>query len=344
MNLGDLGERRILREIISRFSASSGDDCESVEVDSGSIVLTTDPVPPPAASVIGRDDDPYWAGWLLVTINASDVAASGADPIAFLAAAEFPADQSVSGFERFLAGVRDACAEEGYPYSGGNLRESKAFSATGVAAGWVPAGSKLRRTGASDGDLIVSVGQGGLFWRDALLVRSGHTVDKQGSRLYRPVSQGRAMRALRMRQMIRASMDVSDGLVPTLSELARVNGLTAVLHPRSLVVPGCEAIIGSQIDDPAKLWLGWGDWTVVVAVSKEQYREAEQIAADTRTPLVAIGHFERGPGELVIEVDGSRCAAGRLESERFVKDSWFTSGIDGYIELLKNYELKPVVS
>lgn len=71
----DLGERRILQTIIPRIVAGAGDDCASIELPMGQLVATTDPVPPPAAASIGKDDDPFWMGWLLVTINASDLAA-----------------------------------------------------------------------------------------------------------------------------------------------------------------------------------------------------------------------------------------------------------------------------
>ncbi len=339
MKLGDLGERRILREVIGKYSQSSGNDCESMDVDTGTVVFTTDPVPPPAAGVIGGDPDPYWAGWLLVTINASDVAASGADPLAFLVAAEFPASQSVVGFERFLAGVKDACDVEGFPYSGGNLRESKMFAATGIAAGWLPRSSQLGRKGGTPGDLIVSVGRGGLFWRDALLVRSGHEVDKDVSPLFRPRSQGHAMRALRRAGLVRASMDTSDGLVPTLEELARLNGATAVLQASQLDVPDAGLIVPEVINDPRKLWLGWGDWTVVALMATADLDQATQLAAAEGTPIVPIGYLEAGPPSLVIESAAGRRPAGRLESERFAKDSWFEAGIDGYIKLLKEFDL-----
>jgi thiamine-monophosphate kinase len=60
--LGDLGERRILAEIIPRFVANAGDDCAVLGVNGQNIVVTTDPVPPPAAHVIAGDADLYWMG------------------------------------------------------------------------------------------------------------------------------------------------------------------------------------------------------------------------------------------------------------------------------------------
>jgi thiamine-monophosphate kinase len=100
--LRDLGEREILRAIVPKFCQSAGDDCAIISLSGMDLVLTTDPVPPPAARVIGNDPDLYWMGWLLVIINCSDLAAAGASPIAFLCAAEAPPNLTVNDFERFL--------------------------------------------------------------------------------------------------------------------------------------------------------------------------------------------------------------------------------------------------
>jgi len=102
--LGDVGERRLVREVVSRYVEAVGDDCGLMEVGTSWIAVTTDPVPRPAALLIGGDDDLFWVGWLLVTINASDLAASGADPLAFVAAMEAPPTLGIDGLERLLAG------------------------------------------------------------------------------------------------------------------------------------------------------------------------------------------------------------------------------------------------
>lgn len=331
----DLGERRILSELIPKFSQSSGDDCEAVEVDQGTILITTDPVPPPAAASIGGDDDPYWAGWLLVTINASDIAASGAQPLGIMVAAEFPREETVARFERFLTGVQESCAAQGFKYSGGNLREAERFSATATAFGWTPRGQSLSRRGGATGDLVVSVGQGGLFWRDALRARRGRPVERGTSRLFRPLAQVRAMTELRRAGLVQAAMDTSDGLVPTLHELAAKNACTISLGTDRLTVPDATDL---GIDS-RKLWLGWGDWTVIAILSREALEPASAIAQRAGSSLHVIGSLEPGAPSVVIEGQSGVVPAGRLESERFARDSWFSRGVGGYIEDLLLYDL-----
>src|SRR4051812_16737628 len=94
------GERKLIELVVSRYCRSLGDDCAVLPIGGEDLIVTTDPVPEPAAYLIGGDPDPYWAGWLLVTINASDLAAAAAKPVGFLAAVEAPGNTDVSEFER----------------------------------------------------------------------------------------------------------------------------------------------------------------------------------------------------------------------------------------------------
>ncbi|MEL7681417.1 AIR synthase related protein [Citromicrobium bathyomarinum] len=330
--LNDLGERRILKDIIPRFVHAAGDDCAIITSKKGRAVVTTDPVPQPAAKVIGGDDDPYWLGWLLVTINASDIAASGASPTAFVAALDLPGEMLVCDLERLLAGIRDSCQANGIEYVGGNLRESQTIAAVGTAIGYCEA-EPLGRIGADDRDLLVVIGQPGQFWADALRIRQGESVDKNTSPVFSPVSQTKLMEMLHGHELLKCAMDTSDGLAPTLHELARVNRLSVQIDLPSMRV----AADFSDVDERSeRLWMGWGDWTVVAAVAQEHLDEVLMIAG---SKCAAIGRFVEGDLGVVLNENGSKLPLGRLESERFAPDSWFQSGIDGYIKLLKELPL-----
>ena len=177
---------------IPKYVSAAGDDCAILDPFDGNVVITTDPVPSPAARLIGGDEDLYWMGWLLVTINASDVAASGAVPQAFVAALEMPASLLLDQLHRFLAGIRDSCAANGFAYVGGNLREAPTVGGVGTALG----SSKqppLTRIGARAGDKLIVIGEGGRFWADAERLRLGKVVDRSTSPIFAPVSQARTI-------------------------------------------------------------------------------------------------------------------------------------------------------
>jgi thiamine-monophosphate kinase len=335
VTLLDLGERRILREIIPRYVETAGDDCASLLLRSPQLVITTDPVPRPAADVIGHDADPYWVGWLLVTINASDIAASGAYPEGFVAALDLPREYPVRKFERLLQGISDSCEANSLQYAGGNIRESSHISAVGSAVGSCQS-APLTRRGASDGDYVVILGTGGRFWHDALLVRSGKKVDKKKSPLFSPIAQARVMHELHQAKLIKCAMDTSDGLAPTLEELSTVNHLTIEVDVAAMRK---ASAFGHSVDRPERLWFGWGDWTIVLGVSKASTAPLGKLAQKLGAPVTTIGRFRKGDVGVIL-IDGERrIRAGRLESERFARDSWFTEGINEYIRRLEGYPL-----
>ena len=335
--LGDLGERAIVRDIVPEYCSLAGDDCALVSLPGRDIVVTTDPVPEPAAKLIGNDPDPYWMGWLLVVINLSDLAVAGAQPICFVAAIEAPPELPVEQLRRFLAGIADACREEGVLYAGGNLRERDKLHAVGTAVGQCAPGRGVSRHGAAIGDVLVSVGDGGPFWRDALLARQGHGLgEKEDSPLFRPRSQSSAMRKLAEARLVKAAIDNSDGLLPSLAQLAKTNCLGVRLDLDSLPAPaGSEKL---KID-PVRLWLGWGDWNVVAAIQPEALDEVRTLAASAGSSVTQIGVVTGGDPAVTLRRGEKTAPAPRLESERFAKDSWFSSGLDGYIDLLLSVEL-----
>jgi thiamine-monophosphate kinase len=329
----DIGERALTRDILPKYCPALGDDCASIAFGDANIIVTTDPVPEPAAKVIAGDQDPYWLGWLLVVINASDLAAGGARPLGFVAAVECPADTEVQSFERVLAGIRDACISENLPYIGGNLREGPRLTAVGTAVGFAPQQETLHRKGISRGDLLVSVGVGGVFWRDALSVLAGLDMpDHRFSPLFRPRSQLGAISSIRTNVQIHAAMDNSDGLLATFEQLAIINDCRLVIDCGSLIVTNAERL-GI---DPCRLWLGWGDWNLVVAIAPDDMKLLQNAANSTGVPITQIGVAEAGPRGVWLSRGEKSIPAARLESERFSKDSWFSSGIQGYIECLKS--------
>lgn len=332
--LVDLGERAIIRTILPRFVQGVGDDCGFVQLEGAELVLTTDPVPTPAAGVIGGDSDLYWMGRLLVTINASDLAAAGASPVAFLAAIDAPSDLLVTDLERLLLGIKEGCQEEGLVYSGGNLRESKQLTAVGSAIG-LSVGRANRRRGAQPGDLLVSVGQGGIFWRDALFCwQGGVLLKKTSSPLFQPRSQINLMAQLTREGLVKAAIDNSDGLLPSLFALAESSRVSVALDLESLTVPANETGV-----DPVRLWLGWGDWNVLAAINREDFARAAEIASQLGSVIFPIGEFSPDPEAVILTRGETRVPAPRLESERFSKDSWFIAGIGEYIRQLLELEI-----
>jgi len=333
--LGNLGERRILREIIPEYVSAAGDDCAILGLLQGHVVVTTDPVPAPAARVIAGDPDPYWMGWLLVTINASDIAAAGAMPRTFMAALEMPATLPVGDLHRLLAGIRDSCAANGLDYVGGNLREAALLAGVGTAIG-ASQRPPLTRSGASAGDRIVVLGDGGRFWADVERIRQGLPVDPKRSPVFAPVSQARIVHRLHAEGLLACAMDTSDGLAPTLDELARVNRLGLCI--RLVTMAGSHSGICER---PERLWMGWGDWTVAAAVPPERLDATLESVGRLGAQATVIGEFTDRNEGVFLASETTSIPLARLESERFAADSWFSKGVEEYRRMLHVLPLPP---
>jgi thiamine-monophosphate kinase len=196
----------------------------------------------------------------------------------------------------------------------------------------------LTRVGAKDGDAIISIGQGGAFWRDALRLLNDKDIGpKDSSPVFKPSSQIDFVHRLAREGLVSAAMDNSDGLLPSLSELASKNSLGIVLDLEALTVPG---LTQEESGDAARYWLGWGDWNVILAVSPAHEDRLFELAHVSGASAHRIGRFTAEHGGVVMLQRGKNTApAPRLESERFARDSWMLKGIGEYVRMLKEVRL-----
>ena len=339
--LGDLGERNIIDELLrpryGREVASFGDDCALIDFSpetGGGIVVTTDPCPVPAAQKLGFDDL-YYYGWLLATINLSDLAAAGARPIGMLSSLILPSTMHVHAFLRFLDGLDDCCASVDTHVIGGNLKEGPEIQVSGTAIGACD-GAPLSRSGAHPGDVVAVVGDLGNFWAGYLCRQRnlGLTEDTQDYLLMNvltPAPKVAVGRALNQVRCLTACMDNSDGLYPSLL------GLTGGTMGVDLDFSECRfdvevlEVCDELNVDPIRLCLGWGDWQLVVTMAEDKEATAEEVCRLSNSKFNRIGRVTDMAGTFQIVMAGARRPIPRLDSQRFAPDSWFTAGLDSYI-------------
>ena len=240
------------------------------------------------------EDPPETIGRKLLRVNLSDLAAMGADPLAYLMTVALPRATPASWLEGFVAGLALDQAEFGLQVLGGDTVSTPGpVSLSLTILGTVPPGQALRRGGARPGDALWvsgSIGDGALGLRAA----RGEIPDPDGYlasryRLPQPrLALGRALRGLAT-----ACMDVSDGLVQDLGHLARASGCGAVLEA-ALVPLSPQA----RAADLGLLITGGDDYELLFALPPGALPPGNMAA--TR-----IGHFTAGPpGVLVLDKTG----------------------------------------
>jgi thiamine-monophosphate kinase len=344
--LQDLGERRIIEEVLRpRFgkerSEEFGNDCAIVgnadDWPSTTLVATTDPCPEPMSSFLGYKDL-YYRGWLLATINLSDLAAAGARPLGLLTSLVLPNELSIVEFNRLLDGIDDCSRHCGTHVIGGNLKEGPKIDLTATAIGICTKGKGLTRRGCQPGDVICVIGDLGLFWAGVLASLRGVAMDIYEADLLKniltPLPKVAVAQEIAEKQMLTACIDNSDGLYPSLAQLAEINKCQMLIDFEAIdFSPPVHYVSSKTSVSPVRFSLGWGDWQLVGCCSPEKVNALREIANRYSTDLFVIGKVRDGEGVLILD-RGQPKPMTPIDSQRFSKDSWFTTGLESYIQML----------
>lgn len=231
-------------------------------------------------------DPPETIGRKLLRVNLSDLAAMGADPLAYLMTVALPRGTPDAWLAAFVEGLARDQAEFGLQVLGGDtVSTTGPISLSLTILGTVAPGRALRRGGARPGDeLWVSgtIGDGALGLRAA----RGEIDDAWLADRYR-LPQPRLALGRALRGVATACMDVSDGLVQDLGHLCRASGCGAVLEVAR--VPLSASARGA---DPALLLTGGDDYELLFA--------APPGAVPAGMAATRIGHFTAGPADVVV--------------------------------------------
>jgi len=234
MRLSQLGELGLLAEL-ERRGLAQGIEHDAAEIEG--LVVTQDTL---VEAVHFRLD---WMsfrdlGFRAAAVNLSDLAASGADPIALIVSLAAPGETSVESVLELYEGL----GEPGVPIRGGDTTESDRLMLTVTALGRserVPG-----RAGARPGDLLVvtgPLGAAGAAFREQRYLRPPLRLD-EGRELARHAH---------------AMLDLSDGIAPDAGHIAHRSGCRCLVElERVPLAPG------ATLDD-----LGFGeDYELLAAV------------------------------------------------------------------------------
>ncbi len=208
-------------------------DAELLRLPGGSILaVTTDCI---AEEISAGLYDPWLAGWMAVVANLSDLAAVGARPLGLLLSETLDRKWNPGQIRQLQQGIADAAEACGTGVLGGDTNFGDRTAITGTAFGICENARPISRKGmAPDDGLYISspAGIGSAF--------AASRLEAIGDVRYRPLPA--LSESIVVRQHASACMDNSDGLLPTLDELMRVNGFgftlplsfEDILHPDAM--------------------------------------------------------------------------------------------------------------
>jgi thiamine-monophosphate kinase len=262
--------------------------------------------------------DPFRLGHKALAVNLSDLAACGAQPLAFTLALAMPqADEAWLGaFSRGLFALADA--HECELVGGDTTRGPLNICIT--VFGEVPAGQALLRSGAMAGDDLYASGTLGDARLALEVFRGTLSVPADAFELARArmemptprVALGRALRGIAS-----SAIDVSDGLLGDLRHVLKASRAGATIDAES-ALPLIAA--GAHVDADRRLEFvlaGGDDYELLFTAPAAQRDAVERAAALARTPVTRIGRIDAEPGVRVLDAHGRAIGRTFLSFDHF---------------------------
>lgn len=310
-----MGEFELIRKFFQRPARRSplgvGDDCALLAPAPGmQLAVSTDML------VEGRhffaDVHPKLLGHKALAVNLSDLAASGARPLAFTLALSMPRADA-SWCQAFADGLFALAEQHDCELVGGDTTQGP-LNICITVFGEVPAGQALLRSGAQvDDDIWVSGSLGDArIALDALLRQHAlppAVLAQARQRLEQPTP--RVALGMALRGIASSCLDVSDGLLGDLNhilEASRVGARIDANITRSLMQarrhPMMAALAMSRID--AYTLAGGDDYELCFTAPSSAQAAVRDAAAQAGVPVTCIGRVEAERGIRVMTPGGQQ--------------------------------------
>ena len=158
LKVSDIGEKELVKYIISNSSDIIPDDTAVTQLNDSNLISTCDMLI--QSRHFPKNMSYFEMGFKSVTVNVSDLAAMGAEPLGFLLSIAMPKEFSLDSFKEIIAGVLDACNYYSIPLIGGDTNEASEIIISGTALGLCD--RPLMKNSYEIGDLLVITGGIGL--------------------------------------------------------------------------------------------------------------------------------------------------------------------------------------
>jgi thiamine-monophosphate kinase len=288
----------------SRVALGIGDDCALLSPSAGmQMAISSDML------VEGRhffpQADPAKLGHKCLAVNLSDLAAMGAQPVAFTLALSLP-EANKDWLAAFSQGLFTLADEHACELIGGDTTRGP-LNICITIFGEVPAGQALRRDAAQAGDDIWVSGALG----DARLALAGmrkemvldaETSEAAAVRMHEPLP--RVALGLALRGIAHAAIDISDGLIGDLGHILARSGVGASLNVDALPI---GAMLASQSQDMRRRFAlaGGDDYELCFTAAVSDRDTIAAAASRAAIPVTRVGRIEAGSSLRLTDASGA---------------------------------------
>ncbi len=304
-----------------------GDDCAVLAKDETAfLLLTTDTL------VEGIHFDLAWhppdlLGRKCASVNLSDIAAMGGLPRACLLSIAFP-ESVPDWFEEFITGFTDVLKEFDTQLVGGDtVKGNKDIVITVTVIGEAEKEQVCYRSGAHPGDLVWVTGSLGNSAAGLALCRRGLErapgMKDKWQQLVRAhldpeplVGPGRILAAS---GLVRAMLDISDGLATDLAHLCSESGVGAEIRQELLPVSELLKEAAAELDTDPLAWVlkGGEDYQLLFTTKASAEQQLlELVAAHKGWKVSRVGHITEEKGVYLCS-NGNRLEIGYQGYDHF---------------------------
>ena len=245
----------------------------------------------------------------LLRVNLSDLAAKGARPIVYMLAAMLPDSLEYGWLQRFAQGLKADQDEFGIVLAGGDTDATPGPLALSLSViGAIPEGQRLLRSAAQVGDAVFvsgTIGDGALGLAAILGQLTGVSQSHADFltdryRLPRPrLALGR-----RLRGLVRATMDISDGLMGDLQHICDASHVGATIEIGRLPLSDAARAAITNTSTWIETVIGGGDDYELLFTASPSYEDAlTSFGLDVDVPVTRIGTIDGTRGVRVIGPD-----------------------------------------
>ena len=210
LNVSDIGEKQLVNYILSKSDSIIADDTAISEFKDTNLISTCDMLI--ESKHFPEEMSYFQMGFKAVTVNVSDLAAMGADPLGFLLSIALPKDLTVDSFKQIIEGVIDACDYYNIPLIGGDTNEASEIIISGTALGLCD--SPMMKNTAKNGDLICITGDVGLAALGFNL-KGDNIYTNKSLKPYARLNEGKLIK----KAGATSATDITDGLAYELYEM-----------------------------------------------------------------------------------------------------------------------------
>ena len=261
LKVSDIGEKELIKYIIANSPSVVPDDTAITQISFDNLISTCDMLT--ESKHFPKNMSYYDMGFKAVTVNVSDLAAMGAQPIGFLLAIGIPKDLNLDSFKQLIDGVLKACEFYDIPLIGGDTNETSEIILTGTALG--SCDRPLMKNTYAEGDLIAVTGDVGHAALGFNLDVFDNIYVKKALKPKARIKEG-----IMLKDLATSATDITDGLASELYEIKK-DGFGFMIYEEAFEVTSEFKDLANSLNlDYLELMLYVGeDFELLFTISKD---------------------------------------------------------------------------